>query len=151
MNIKFKLKRPVFKKERAIFLKKKIIKRKRKLNSINRKVEIYKFFFKKKIFKRNTKIFLKKKNIGLNFVLKRRRKVKEPKIINCKKFFKLRRKESFFYFKKFYFNEKVNKNKIFTFFRKLKKKSTIDLSNSLHSRILKSISIFFFFFQYSLY
>lgn len=145
MAIRFKFKRPVFKKEKAIFLKKKILKKKRKLNSINKKVEIYKFFFKKKIFKRNTKVFLKSNNIGLTFALKRRRKVKEPKIVNCKKFFKIRKKESFFYFKKFYFNEKVNKNKILTFFRKLKKKSTIELSNSLHSRILKSISIFFFF------
>lgn len=147
MAIRFKFKRPIFKKEKAILLKKKILKKKRKINAINKKVEIYKFFFKKKIFKRNTKVFLKSSNIGLTFVLKRRRKVKEPKIVNCKKFFKIRKKESFFYFKKFYFNEKVNKNKILTFFRKLKKKSTIELSNSLHSRILKSISTFFFFFN----
>lgn len=146
-NLKFKLKRSVFTKKRALIFKKKFFKKKKKLNKLNKKIEIYKFFFKKKLFKKNTKVFIKNSKKKLISILKRKVKSIEPKIVNCKKFFKIKKKEIYVYFKRFYFNEKVNKNKILTFFRKLKKKSTIEISNSLDSMLIKAISVFFFFFN----
>jgi len=67
--------------------------------------------------------------------------------IDCKKFFKLRKREILFFMRKFYFGRKVSRSHVALFLKRLKKKSTIEVCNCSSSRFIEAASLFFYFFN----
>lgn len=67
--------------------------------------------------------------------------------IDCKKFFKLRKREILFFMRKFYFGRKVSRSHVALFLKRLKKKSTIEVCNCASSRFIEAASLFFYFFN----
>ena len=73
----------------------------------------------------------------------------EMQAIDCKKFFKLKKREVLFFLRKFYFGYKVSRSHVATFLKKLKKKSTLEVCNCTSNRFIDATSLFFYFFNAS--
>lgn len=69
--------------------------------------------------------------------------------IDCKKFFKLRKREILFFMRKFYFGRKVSRSQVSLFLKRLKKKSTLEVCNCASSKFVDAASLFFYFFNAS--
>lgn len=74
----------------------------------------------------------------------------ELEVYNCKKFFKITKKKTIKYLKKFFFIKKITKTELFLFLKKMKRKSLYDL-NFYFTYTLNSVFSFFFFFLNSFY
>jgi hypothetical protein len=69
--------------------------------------------------------------------------------IDCKKFFKLRKREILFFMRKFYFGRKVSRSHVSLFLKRLKKKSTLAVCTCASSRFIDATALFFYFFNTS--
>nr|NP_039483.1 unnamed protein product [Paramecium aurelia]P15610.2 RecName: Full=Uncharacterized mitochondrial protein ORF9 [Paramecium tetraurelia]CAA34050.1 unnamed protein product [Paramecium aurelia] len=69
--------------------------------------------------------------------------------VDCKKFFKLKRREILFFMRKFYFGRKVTRSHVHLFLKKLKRKSTLEICNCAANRFIDAASLFFYFFNVS--